>query len=197
MEEKLKHITEQVYQEGVLKGEHRAEEIIKAAEDQAKKIVQEAETAAAELRVKTDNELQQKTANAKAELQLYAKRVVEALKAEISQLLSTELSKEAAKETADKSGLQGLALRLVEKWVEREELRIDASEALGLKAYFAEKLDEKLQAGIEVNEVNKLPMQFRIGPKDGSYCISFGEEEFEGFFREFLRPELEAMIFKS
>ena len=36
---------------------------------------------------------------------------------------------------------------------------------------------------------------FSIIPADGSYKVTFGEDEFIEFFKEFLRPQLVEMLF--
>ena len=36
---------------------------------------------------------------------------------------------------------------------------------------------------------------FTISPADGSYKVNFGEEEFENYFKDFLRPQLVEMLF--
>jgi len=43
-----------------------------------------------------------------------------------------------------------------------------------------------------VNGRNSL---FTIQPADGSYKVSFGKEEFEDYFKSFLRPQLVQMLF--
>ena len=36
---------------------------------------------------------------------------------------------------------------------------------------------------------------FKIGPADGSYKISFSEDDFENFFKSFLRPKTIEMLY--
>ena len=36
---------------------------------------------------------------------------------------------------------------------------------------------------------------FKIGPKDGSYFISFSDKDFENLFREYMRPRIIEMLF--
>ena len=44
-------------------------------------------------------------------------------------------------------------------------------------------------------EMAKDDASFTIAPADGSYKVSFGEDEFVAFFKEFLRPGLVEMLF--
>ena len=41
----------------------------------------------------------------------------------------------------------------------------------------------------------KKKASFSIIPADGSYKVTFGEDEFIEFFKEFLRPQLVEMLF--
>jgi V/A-type H+-transporting ATPase subunit E len=43
--------------------------------------------------------------------------------------------------------------------------------------------------------VNGSKTLFSISPADGSYKVNFGEEEFENYFKDFLRPQLVEMLF--
>ena len=36
---------------------------------------------------------------------------------------------------------------------------------------------------------------FMLSPEDGSYKVKFGEEEFIAYFREFLRPQIQKLLF--
>ena len=47
----------------------------------------------------------------------------------------------------------------------------------------------------KIEQVNGKKASFSIVPADGSYKVTFGEEEFVEFFKEFLRPQLIEMLF--
>jgi len=38
---------------------------------------------------------------------------------------------------------------------------------------------------------------FQIGPKDGSYKVSFTDEDFKNFFKDYLRPGLIELLFAA
>ena len=52
-----------------------------------------------------------------------------------------------------------------------------------------------LDKGVRIEEVNGTKSLFTISPADGSYKVNFGEEEFENYFKDFLRPQLVEMLF--
>ena len=65
----------------------------------------------------------------------------------------------------------------------------------GLKKYFAANAKALLDKGVRIEEVNGTKSLFTISPADGSYKVNFGEEEFENYFKDFLRPQLVEMLF--
>ena len=52
-----------------------------------------------------------------------------------------------------------------------------------------------LDKGVTIEKVNGRTALFTIHPADGSYKVSFGKEEFEDYFKSFLRPQLVQMLF--
>ena len=52
-----------------------------------------------------------------------------------------------------------------------------------------------LDKGVQIQQVNGKKASFTIAPADGSYKVSFGEEEFVEYFKEFLRPQLIDALF--
>jgi len=52
-----------------------------------------------------------------------------------------------------------------------------------------------LEKGYKIEKVSGKKASFSIIPADGSYKVTFGEDEFIEFFKEFLRPQLVEMLF--
>ena len=65
----------------------------------------------------------------------------------------------------------------------------------GFREYFAVKAKALLDKGVTIEQVNGVKTLFTISPADGSYKVNFGEEEFENYFKAFLRPQLVDMLF--
>ena len=86
-------------------------------------------------------------------------------------------------------------LKLAEKWGAQEDIVITTADAASLKALFAQKAKNLLDAGVKIEQVNGQKTLFTIQPADGSYKVNFGEAEFENYFKNFLRPQLVDMIF--
>ena len=61
--------------------------------------------------------------------------------------------------------------------------------------YFMKNAKDLLDKGVKIEGVKGSKVLFSISPADGSYKVNFGEEEFENYFKDFLRPQLVQMLF--
>jgi V/A-type H+-transporting ATPase subunit E len=196
MENKIQELTEKLYREGVEKGNEAAQRLTSEAQEEAKKIVEaarkEAETILKEAK-KTSDEMME---NTKSELKLFAGQCVNALKTEITSLLTNQTVDTAVKKfTGDKEYMNKFIVSLAAKWVEDEPIIIASKEAEELQAFFAKNAKELLDKGVKIEKVADLKTNFSISPADGSYKVNFGDEEFENYFKAFLRPQLIEMLF--
>ena len=96
---------------------------------------------------------------------------------------------------ADKDYLNKFIVSLATQWAANEDIVISTADAEGLKKYFAANAKALLDKGVKVEQVNGNKTLFSISPADGSYKVNFGEEEFENYFKDFLRPQLVEMLF--
>lgn len=197
MESKIQELTNKLLNEGVEKGKSEAERIISEANNQSKSIIEAAQKQAEEILAAAKKEQQTLSDNTKSELKMFSGQSVNALKTEIANVLSNNVIKEAVgKVVADKDFLNQFILKLAEKWGSNESIVISAEDAASLKSFFAAKAQELLDKGITIEEVHGQKALFSIKPQDGSYKVNFGEEEFENYFKSFLRPQLVEMLFK-
>lgn len=194
--EKIQELTEKIYREGVEKGQQEGARLIEQAQAEAAKIVAEAKEQAAAIEAGAQKKAAELSANTKSELKLYTSQALNALKSEIANVMSDKLVKEAVGGlTADKDFLGQFAIALASKWVESEPVVISTEDAAALKAYFAANAQELLNKGVTIEQVNGKQALFTIAPADGSYKVNFGKEEFETYFKNFLRPQLVDMLF--
>ena len=194
--EKLQELTEKIFREGVEKGQAEAAKIVETARAEAESIIAEAKEKAAATEAaarKAAEELDQNTRN---ELKMYTAQAMSALKSEVTNMLTDKITKEAASSLAtDKDFLGKFAVALAEKWVSDEPIVISTQEAESLKTYFAKQAKALLDKGVTITKVNGKDTLVSVSPKDGSYRVDFGEQQFEEYFKTFLRPELINMLF--
>ena len=121
MDTKIQELTDKIYKEGVEKGNEEAGRIIAEANAQKETILKQA----AELKKNTE-----------AELKLFATQSVEALKSEVTNLITGDIASSNVKAALmDPAYMQKVILELVKSWPANEFLTIIASDSDGLKAY--------------------------------------------------------------
>ena len=194
--EKIQELTEKIYREGVEKGKAEADRIVQEAKEAAAQIIAEAKNKAAEIEAAGRKAAVELDANTKNELKLYTSQSLSALKSEIANVLTASTVGQAVdKLVSDKDFLCKFTVALAGKWVENEPIVIESADADALKAYFAKEAKAVLDKGVSIEKVNGRNALFTIQPEDGSYKVSFGKEEFEDYFKSFLRPQLVQMLF--
>ena len=194
--DKIQELTSKLYAEGVEKGKEEAEKIVAEANAQKKQILEEAEEKANEIISTAKKETREHKSNTEAELKLYANQASEALKTEITNMVTNKLSESNVKAaTADKVFMQNLILELVKNWSKDEKLTIGTENANELEAYFSSNAKDLLEKGLKIESVNNIKTGFEVSPEDGSYKVKFGEDEFIEYFKEFLRPQIQKLLF--
>lgn len=196
MDSKIQELTDKIYKEGVEKGNAEADRIVAEAKAQESQIVAAAQKEAARIVAEAQKSAEEMKQNTQAELKLFAAQSVEALKTEITNLLTEKLATEAVESaTSGKTFMQDVILAIVKEWAQREELTVATADEKALRSYFEKNAKELLKKGVKIEEVNGLKAAFEISPASGAYKVTFGDEEFISYFKEFLRPQLVKMLF--
>ena len=196
MENKIQELTDKLLSEGVEKGKLEAEKIIASAKDESAAIIADAKKKADEIIAAAKKESESLNENTKSELKMYSAQALSALKTEVANVLTDNSVNEVVKQSvADKDFMNKFLLKLAEKWGAQEDIIISAEDAEGLKAVFAKQAKSLLDKSVKIEGVHGQKALFTIEPDDGSYKVNFGEEEFEDYFKSFLRPQLVEMLF--
>ena len=195
MEKNIQELTEKMFRDGVEKGQQEAQRIVEEARRQAESIVTEANKEAETSKLAAKKAADELNAHTQAELKLFAGQAMNALKSEVATLVTDGVVKEAVKSiTNDKEVMGKFIVAMAQQFGEKGAV-INTADAATLKAYFAKEAKALLDKGVTINEVNGQKALFSIAPANGSYKMNFGEEEFENFFKSFLRPQLVEMLF--
>ena len=187
MDTKIQELTDKIYKEGVEKGNEEAGRIIAEANAQKDTILKDAEAEAKRIVAAAEKQAAELKKNTEAELKLFATQSVEALKSEVTNLITGDIASSNVKAALmDPAYMQKVILELVKSWPANEFLTIQASDSDGLKAYFEANAKGLLEKGYKIEKVSGKKASFSIIPADGSYKVTFGEDEFIEFFKEFL-----------
>ena len=196
MNTKIQELTDKIYREGVEKGNEEAGRIIAEAQSHKQSMISEAEAEAKRIIAEAEKQASELKKNTEAELKLFAAQSVEALKSEVANLITGDVVSANVKAAmADKAFMQQVILTLAKSWASQEALTIQSSEADALARYFESNAKALLNQGVKIEKVAGKSTSFTILPADGSYKVTFGEEEFVAFFKDFLRPQLVEMLF--
>ena len=196
MNTKLQELTDKIYQEGVEKGNVEAKKIVDNARSTASGIVAEAQAEAEKILAEARDKATELTKNTEAELRLFARQSVDALKTEITDLVCGTVVSDAVKAaTADAAFMQKAILTLVKDCAKHDQLTIEAKDARALTDYFAANAKALLDKGVTITQANDTATDFTITSTEQGYKIAFGEEELVAYFKEFLRPKLVEMLF--
>ena len=196
MNTKLQELTDKIYLEGVEKGNLEAKAIIEQAQAEAEKIKAQAQVQAQKIIEDAEVKSAEIAKNTRSELRLFAQQSVNALKTEITNLIGGAIVSDSVKAAAsDKVFMQKAILTLVQEWSKNQQVIIEAKDEKALTDYFMANAKNLLNNGVKITEANGAKADFTISPAKAGYKITFGEEEFVAYFKEFLRPKLVEMLF--
>lgn len=196
MDAKIQELTDKIYREGVEKGNEEAGRIIAQAKAEEQNILQSAREEAEEIVAQARKEAAEWKKNTVSELKMFASQAVEALKSEVTNLITGKVVSDNVKAAStDADFMKKMMLEIAREWAKNGAISIQTSDAKELTSYFQANAVDLLNQGVTIEEVNGRKTSFSIAPADGSYKISFGEEEFITYFKEFLRPQLIDILF--
>lgn len=203
MDSKLKELTEKIYNEGVDKAEKEAAEIIKNAEEQAEKTIKEAEKKAEAIIEKAEKDAADLKKNIESEIKLSARQSINSLKQQITELISAKISsEETQKALDDKDFVKNIIEKIIDSFIKSDSQNINMNILLSendktaLDKYFADKQKSLLSKGLEIKFSDKIKSGFELAPKDGSFKISFSDETFEAFFKNYLKTRSTKLLYE-
>jgi V/A-type H+/Na+-transporting ATPase subunit E len=200
MNSKIQQLTETIYNEGVQKAREDADAIIKKAEEKAAAIEKDAHNKADQLLKKTEEKSQELKNQIDSEIKMSLNQAVSAIKQEITKLITLKVVSPSVKELfSDKEYLKSLIKEVVQGWMEKESFDLTVilpeSDKDELETFFKNNLADELNKGLEVTFSQNIKSGFKIGPSDGSYIISFTDEDFTNFLKGYLRPKTRELLF--
>ncbi|KAA6348181.1 V/A-type H+/Na+-transporting ATPase subunit E [termite gut metagenome] len=196
MENKIQELTDKIYREGVEKGNEEAQRIIAEAQAKAQRMLEDARIEADSILSSSRKAANELVKNTKSELKLFAGQAVNALKSEITTVITGKIVSDSVKEfTKNKDFLNEFIVALATQWSASEPIVISTEDTASLTKYFTASARKLLDEGVTIKQVNGSKALFTVSPADNSYKVSFGEEEFVNYFKEFIRPQLVEMLF--
>jgi V/A-type H+/Na+-transporting ATPase subunit E len=204
MQTKLQELTEKIYQEGVNKGREESDRMLEAAQKQAAEILAQANKQAETIVHDAEKQAVELKKNSLNELQLSARQLMSDTQNRLVNLIETKAIEPQVKAAfKDVEFTQEVVLTLVKNWNPKGTEAVDlklllpADKQKEFELFFKTKTTDLLKKGLDVTYTDKIKGGFKIGPKDGGYLISLSDEDFDNFFRAYMRPKLIEMLYKE
>ncbi len=204
MQSKLDELTKKIYSEGVSKANDDAKEIINKATEEAEETIKKSKKEAAKIIDDAKKQSDEIKHNIESEMRLSVNQTISSIKQQITNLISLKAVKETlGKDLKDKDFIKEIILKIVENWNPAGTESIDLNLLLpekdrdNLGKYFRSKEIDLLKTNLSVSFSEDMTSGFTIGPKDNSFVLSFTEEDFENFFKAYLRPRTSKLLFNK
>jgi V/A-type H+/Na+-transporting ATPase subunit E len=202
MQNKLQELTEKIFQEGVEKGNAEAHQIVDNAKSEASQIIENAKKEADSIIEEARKKAVETKTNTESELKLSGKQAVNALKQQVVDMVNGKIIKASVDNAFDKNFTQKIINTTLSNWAKSGQsmdlsILLPAQDEKALTEYFHKEAKQYLDKGLSIQFDPSLKAGFQLGPKDGSYKVSFTDEDFINFFKQHLRPKLVEILFSA
>jgi len=202
MDDKLQKLTERLYLEGVEQGKKEAGVLLENARNEAGEILKTARSEAEEILARARKEADDYKRNIISDIGISSRQAIASVKQQITDLITLSFVSDSIRPAfKDPEFIKKLLLNLFETWKSQGVSHQDMSVILPLKdqkelgAFFTANIHKMLSDGLEIRFDESVESGFVAEPKDGSYRISFRDQDFERFFVKFLRPKTSQILF--
>jgi V/A-type H+/Na+-transporting ATPase subunit E len=201
MEQKIQELTAKIYQEGVEKGQTQAQKIIDEAQEKAGGIVADAKAQAEKIIADAKQQAEELKRNTEAEIKLSGNQALSAIKQQILDLVTAaSIDEGLTASLSDPATIKEFVSLAVKNWkigneVPKLEVLLPAAKQEELRKIFEKTASDLFKKGLSLTFSKSLKAGFRIGPKNGAFKISFTDEDFAEFFKEYLRPRTRSWLF--
>jgi len=204
MTNKILELTEKIYNEGVVKAKFYGDQIIADAKEEAGRIIQLAKEQEAEILEEARLKAAELKKNTNSEIQLAARQFMSKLKQQIANVISVAQVEPPVKEAfSDVEFVKKIILILVKNWNPQkpEEIKLNVLLPEKDKKEFLKLVETKaistLNQEVEFQFDSKTTNGFKIGPRDGSYVLSFSDKDFENYFKEHIKTRTKNLLFNQ
>ena len=199
MEDKIQAITQKILKEGVEQGEAEAAKVVQAAEAEAAKLLDAAKTEATRLVAEAQNKAEEARKASDAELKLAAAQAMSAVKHQIAEAVTVRALDGSVNQALTPPVVAGMVKAMLERWKAGEasslEVLLPEAQRAELEGMMEKDVLGALSAGLSVKLTKDLKGGFQVGPSDGRYRLSFTDEDFREFFRQYLKPRTRELLF--
>ena len=199
MDQSLQQLTEKIVKEGVNKAKQEADNILNDAKAKAEKIVSEAEKQAEKIQADTKKKAKSIEKKALTEAFMSAKQAMAEVKQQLTQVITGELSQKlTAAAKKDDALTKEIIVQLIDKFSSgggsKAILTLSEETQTALKA----KEKEIAKKGVTILTDKGLDSGFQLKPEgDNGFILSFTDDDFANFFKQYLKPFTYQLLFEN
>lgn len=201
MENKLQELTGKIYEEGVARAKEEAEKIIIEAKKEADELRNKAKKEAEQILGKAGKEAEELKRKVESEVKLSARQAISTIKQQITEMITAKATENSIKDAFnDKEFIKKIIITTINNWNPGKEaydlqLLLPKEDEKSLGSYFLSKQNDILKGSVNIKFDDRVSTGFKIGPQDGRFLISFTDEDFENFFKTYLRPRTTQLLY--
>lgn len=197
--DKLKELTDRLYNEGLSKGREEGDKILSDAKAEAAKIISDAKAKAD----KTIEEAERKAADivskADSDVKMASSQALQTVKTAIQEVILTKsVDAAVASVMGNEEFAKQIILAAAGKFSAENscdlEVVLPAGASKNIADYVKNEVSKAVGKGIEV-KTGKIKGGFNLAPKNGGYYISFSDSTFDELIKEYLRPATRKALF--
>ena len=198
--DKLQELTQKLYNEGLSKGKEEGEALLAKAREQSADIVKKAKEEAEAILEKARKDAEDYKIKMEGDVKMASTQALQATRENLEKLIVAEAVDKPVKDAlSSEEFVKGILTAVAQRFStqESQDLALVLPENLkkGLEPFVKNELAKAIGKGVEATFSKKFSGGFKIGPKDGSYFISFTEESFRDLVGEYLRPATKKILF--
>lgn len=198
MDNKLQQLTDKLYAEGLEKGKAQGATIVEQAKAEAAEIIKQAQQKAAAIEAQAKTNAEELARNTASEVRSVSLQTISALKAQIENfILSSIVTDQVSAAYADGSLTRELIVKALESWKPSQDNPVEVIVPESYIDQIKSHIGNKFNHGVEVIYDGKMHVPFRISPSEGSYYVSFSDEDFNLLIQSALRAHVSQFLFSK
>ena len=200
MSNKLQELTDRLYSEGLSKGKEQGELLVSEARSEAEKIIAQAKAQAEQIVQQAEKQAADLKAKAQSDVRMASEKSIQATRKEIETLMTSSICAPAVKDAlTDKDFFKKVILEIASRFDATQSvdlsLVLPQSMQKDLEDWAQKELSSSVSKGVSVSFSKKIDSGLNIGPKDGSWFISFSGSSFEELISGYLSPVTRKLLF--
>ena len=200
MDNKLKELTDRLYEEGMAKGREEGERLLSKARAEAEALIAEAREKAGEILAAAEKEAADIKTKAESDVRMASTQALQATRKDIENIIIAKMVKADTDAALRDGGFIREIIRTVAGNFSSEgqkDIALVLPETLksDLEPFVKSELTRILGTEVKASFSKKIEGGFTIGPADGSYFISMSDDTFTALISEYLRPLTKKLLY--